>query len=297
MGSLKGGVPRHGEWQGLFTGLDTLRDFTVNVAASIAFAIAGVLTYRFIYLPLLRRSNILARSLPFDFSSKSITISYGLVTPSPGSVYYTVEEGDLSAINFAVNAFAATFGRERVTTVNCYVAEAHLSQITNILSVSGPRWNRVTENYMGRLGSPATFERTDALVVKPLNSPETRYHATTLPSGDEQVCYGFVLAGEVATSDGRKQHVAICAGLNNLSTYGAVVFLASLRNKYRYKGVRGLDGKKLGRQWVVIIRVENTTNPTVSRPYRVPLDPSRITIDVVDIIRSDRFLPPYVYRF
>ncbi|MEU9365645.1 hypothetical protein AB0D78_27950 [Streptomyces avermitilis] len=274
----------------------SVRDLLVNLLASLIWAIAGVVAYRFVFLPVMRARTALSRLLPFDLRGK-ICICYGLLPPRPGTVYYTVAEGDLAAINTADSTLAGTYGRSRVQTMSFYSTEVRLGEIDNLLSISGPKWNRVTEVLLGRLGSPMTFNQTDGLVVQRPGSAPVEYHAVRRPDGDEQTCYGFVCGGVVLTPTGKEQNVVVCAGLNTLSTYGVVVFLTALREQYSFRRYPGLSPRRIGKRWGIIIRVESVSNPNTSGPVRRPVDPDHIAIEVIDVLAEDDFSQPFVYRF
>lgn len=247
-------------------------------------------------MPIRRNRNILSRCLPFAVRD-DITICYGLLPPRQGHVYYTVEEGDLAAIAYADSTLVGLYGRKRVKTINFQAVEVRLSEIRNLLSISGPKFNRVTETLIGRLGSPILFDQTDALLVTRNNASQQQYRTVRRPNGDEQVCFGFVCAGQVTSSTGRKQNVIVCAGLNTLSTYGAVIYLMSLSTRYSFRNGPNLSRRTVGKKWAVVLRVENISNPNTSGPVRRPVDPDQITIDVVETLGANDFVPPFIYRF
>ncbi|HEY9439200.1 MAG TPA: hypothetical protein VIS29_11230 [Streptomyces sp.] len=276
---------------------NSVRDLLINILAALLWAILGAGFYRYVYTPVRRSRTVLSRILPYDFGSP-VTICYGILPPQAGSVYYTVEEGDLAAINHAGSTITAQYNRSGVHTVSHHVAQANLAELPNILSISGPKWNHVTEMMIGRLGSPISFDETDALIVQRSGSPTAdEYRAVRGSDGDEQICFGFICAGETTTATGRRQRVVVCAGLNTLSTYGAVVFLMSLGQAFSFRSHPGLARARAGKRWAVLLKVENTSNSTRTTATRSPIDPNQVAIEVVSVLTDADFTPPYVYRF
>ena len=276
---------------------NSVRDLLINILAALLWAILGAGFYRYVYTPVRRSRTVLSRILPYDFGSP-VTICYGILPPQAGSVYYTVEEGDLAAINHAGSAITAQYNRSGVHTVSHHVAQANLAELPNILSISGPKWNHVTEMMIGRLGSPISFDETDALIVQRSGSPTAdEYRAVRGSDGDEQICFGFICSGETTTATGRRQRVVVCAGLNTLSTYGAVVFLMSLGQAFSFRSHPGLARARAGKRWAVLLKVENTSNSTRTTATRSPIDPNQVAIEVVSVLTDADFTPPYVYRF
>ena len=99
------------------------------------------------------------------------------------------------------------------------------------------------------------------------------------------------------TATGRRQRVVVCAGLNTLSTYGAVVFLMSLGQAFSFRSHPGLARARAGKRWAVLLKVENTSNSTRTTATRSPIDPNQVAIEVVSVLTDADFTPPYVYRF
>lgn len=268
----------------------------VNLLSSLLWLVVGAAIYRLVITPLQQRRTVLSRLLRFR-SSEGVTICYGIIPPHRGSVYYTVAEGDLAAINHAYSALAASFGYNRVRAVSHQTAHGNLSGLPNVVSVSGPKWNRVTEILLGRLGSPVTFNQTEELVIQRPGEPEKRFSTIRRPNGEEQTCYGLVCGGSIETSTGERRRVVICAGLNTISTYGAVVFLAKLGKLYSLRHYRDLSPRKVGNRWAIILQVENLSNPKARAFLRAPLDPNSIATSVVTIIGEKHFHDPFVYHF
>jgi hypothetical protein len=129
----------------------------INLIASIVFAMLGAGSYRYLYLPYRRRTNVLSRLSPLDFTTAPVYLCYGLIPPDDPSRHFTVAQGDLSAITLGYRVLGENYGGERVRIQNCMVTEPRLNEVSNLLSISGPRWNSITERYTRTLGSPLRF--------------------------------------------------------------------------------------------------------------------------------------------
>lgn len=275
-------------------------DIFTNIVASVLFTILGALSYRFVYRPAKRRLNVLTRCLPFAIHGDTLLACYGLLSPGvSGSSYYVVEEGDLAAITLAQEVLSENYGNERLKLCGYLAAEVFLRDTNDIFIISGPRWNRITEAYLGKLGSPAWFDLIGGkseLIVHPAAGSLRRYQTTLGPAGEARISYGIVLAGTYVTVDQRTHRVVICAGVNNLSTYGSVCFLLGLRNRRSFRGMGELKAAAKSGSFAIVLRVENTA-PALDGSGRMPLDTSHIAVDVVQVLTSADFYPSYVYRY
>lgn len=131
-----------------------ISSITFSILTSIVISILTGVSYRYIYLPCRRRTNLLSRLSPLDFTSDPVYLCYGLIPPDKTSKNFTVAQGDLSTIALGYQVLVENYGRERVRMQNCMVMEPYLHEALNLLSISGPRFNSITKRYMKMLGSP-----------------------------------------------------------------------------------------------------------------------------------------------
>ncbi|MGH8604078.1 MAG: hypothetical protein ACREXR_15300 [Gammaproteobacteria bacterium] len=270
-------------------------EILINLIASIIFAILGAVSYRYLYLPYMRRTNALSRLSPLDFSKDPVYLCYGLVSPSEPDKHYTVAQGDLSAVTLGYQILAGNYGGERVRIQNCVVTEPHVSEVSNLLAISGPRWNSVTKRYMGRLGSPLRFtDDRKALILRKRDRSRETFTNTYRPSGDPEVCYGIILGGVMRHSD-RKQNVVICAGSNSFSTYGCVIILDDLRHSRSLRRMRRVSELKNEPRWGLIVRVQNLSTASAEPQGRQPFERSQLEVVVERSLTAAEFSEPYVY--
>ena len=105
-------------------------EIIINLISSIMFSILVGVSYRYLYLPYRRRTNVLSRLSPLDFTSDPVYLCYGLIPPDTTSKDFTVAQGDLSAITLGYRVLVENYGRERVRIQNCMVTEPHLHEVS-----------------------------------------------------------------------------------------------------------------------------------------------------------------------
>jgi hypothetical protein len=210
------------------------------VVAPLLFALLGAAAFQVLTV-YRRHRNFLMRILPLRvrhldawplrIDHDSIGVAYGLIPPDKLDLpYYMVEEGDVSALYQLVSLLATMYGREYVEAENHQDIQSELQRVPNLVSMSGPVWNSVTELYIGRAGSPVRFElyKDDLrLVVREPTGKSTFIESEYTPTHRPKRCYGFMLAGRVRV--GRiQQRFLVLAGNSNLSTYASALFLTAL---------------------------------------------------------------------
>ncbi len=269
-------------------------EIVINLIASIIFAILGAGSYRYLYLPYRRRTNVLSRLSPLDFTTAPVYLCYGLIPPDDPSRHFTVAQGDLSAITLGYRVLGENYGGERVRIQNCMVTEPRLNEVSNLLSISGPRWNSITERYTRTLGSPLRFsdDRKALIFCEPDGSREI-FLNTYRASGDPEICYGMVLGG-VVRRGGSEQNVLICAGSNSFSTYGCVIILDELRHGRSLRRMRWLAELRNQPRWGMIVRVHNLSPVSAEPRGRLPFERGQLEVKVVRGVVESEFSEPYV---
>jgi hypothetical protein len=272
-------------------------EIVINLVASAIYAILGAGSYRYLYLPYRRRKNALSRLSPLDFSKDPVYLCFGLVSPDESSKHYTVEQGDLSAITLGYQILTENYGEERVRIQNCMVTEPQLSEVSNLLTISGSQWNSVTERYMGRLGSPLRFaDDRRAWVLCERDGSQKIFSNSYRPSGDPEVCYGIVFGGVVMRRGNKAQNVVICAGSNSFSTYGCVIALDDLRYSQSLRRMGLLAKLRNEPRWGIIVRVQNLSKAGAEPRGRLPFERGQLDVRVEQSLVAAEFLEPYVYE-
>jgi hypothetical protein len=201
----------------------------------------------------------------------------------------------LGAITLGYQILADNYGGERIRIQNCVTTEPHLNEVSNLLTISGPRWNSITGRYMGRLGSPLRFadDRKAVILHKPGDS-QKNFSNTYRTSGDPEVCYGIVIGG-IVKRGGRAQKVLICAGSNSFSTYGCAIILDELRRSRSLRRMGKLAELRSQSRWGMIVRVQNLS-PTSAAPRGIlPFERSQLEVEVERTLVAAEFSDPFVF--
>ena len=268
-----------------------------SVIANFVFFFLGIFFKTYIYPIYKKYTNPLRNILPFGSNPSKIDVAYGLIQPSYSKQIFTVEEGDMLIIQ-GINNILSTIYSKKSIRINSYLAIEHnLEAVQNIVTLSGPKWNRITEHFIGQLGSPVRFGKAydlDGLViVDDKNQIIDSFESKRTPSTLAQKCYGFIIAGKVRRSDGLFQNVLICAGNSTLSSYGTILLLRNLLNdrKESKKIKKSLSAKKI--PWGIIIEVSNSQ---IAEKH-FPLDPSYVKLKPIKFLIESDFLPMFDYKY
>lgn len=268
-------------------------EIITNLIASVIFAILGAVSYRYAYLPGKRRANVLSRLSPLDFSKHPVYLCYGLISPGKNSKHYTVEQGDLSAITLSYQVLVENYRGERVRLQNCMATEPYLDGVSNLLSISGPRWNSITERYMKRLGSPLQVaDDRRAVILRGPHDSEEIFPNTYRSSGDPDVCYGIILGGVLMRGDNKAQNVLICAGSNSLSTYGCAIALDQLRCGGPFRRMGQLAELRKKYPWGLIVKVQNLSTASVEVRSQLPFERGQLEVRIERSIVAAEFFEP-----
>lgn len=269
----------------------------VGITANLISFLTGILFKTYLYTWYKRRTNPLRGLLPFGNKPHQIAVAYGIIPPNESKKIYTIEEGDTHIIQGIQEVLSQMYGKRRLH-VRSYVAiEQSLEIFDNVVSMSGPKWNRITENFIGQLGSPIQFGKSfgsDGLVL--LNSEMQiahKYDSIRTADTIAKKCYGFIIAGRIKRSDGMVQNVLVCAGNSTLSTYGALLFLRNLASDKKQTKQIKKQLRKNKNRWGLVIEV---TNSQSTQGY-FPINSAYIQLKPVNVLRDSDFLSPYEYHY
>lgn len=268
-------------------------EIIINLIASVIFAILGAVSYRYAYLPCKRRMNVLSRLSPLDFSKHPVYLCYGLISPGEASKHYTVEQGDLSAITLSYQVLVENYRGERIRLQNCMITEPYLNEVANLLSISGPRWNSITERYMKRLGSPLQVaDDRRGVILRESNGSAELFPNTYRSSGDPDICYGIILGGVLMSGGDRAQNVLICAGSNSLSTYGCVIALDHLRYGGPFRRMGQLAELRKSSPWGLIVKVQNLSTASGAVRGQLPFERGQLEVRIERSLVAAKFFEP-----
>lgn len=270
------------------------------VAAGISF-VAGRSYQSFVQTKVDKRYRRFTALMPFDFRKAApLVLTYGCIPHAPErKARYIVEQGDVTALMRASQLGARLFGERRVLVTAGHDLLPTLELHRNVMSISGPKWNRVTARLLAALGSPIDFS-TDghALLVysgqqERAEAEPERYETVRQPNQLATVCHALLVVGErnVPDQDGR-QRVLIAAGRTTLSTHGALLYLSLLANsKQRQEQLaeRGVTG---GERWAALLRFDRNETPSPDLTMQ-PLQEGAVQISLLRTFTTTDFRQPY----
>lgn len=276
---------------GIITGL---------VATGLSF-VAGRGYQSFVQQRVDKRYRRFVSLMPFNRKHGApLVVTYGCIPHSlAGKTRYIVEQGDVTALMRASQLGVRLFGERRVLVTAGHDLLPTLELHRNVMSISGPKWNRVTARLLGALGSPIDFSSSDhALLVssgqqeRAEAAPE-RYETIRRPNELATVCHALIVVGErnIPDQDGR-QRILVAAGRTTLSTHGALLYLSLLANsKHRQEQLaeRGVTGDE---RWAALLRFDRNESPAPDLAAQ-PLQEGAVQISLLRTFTATDFRQPY----
>lgn len=236
--------------------------------------------------------------IPFDYKLREINLCYGLIPPGTTGRSYVAEEGDLAAIYMIFDILAFLFKRENIRVQSHIAAREDFDNIQNLVSISGPKWNHVTEMMIGQLGSPIYFSNSrDGIIYKDKSKKTMEYLSIRKPPHLARKCYGLILSGALSRSDGTKQRVMICAGNTTLSMFGIAAYLKKLSYTRSFTKDLKKQGIRRDKKWGLLLEVTNNMPPGREGLVWLPMNPGIVRTRVIRYIKEEEFHQPYIYDY
>jgi len=267
--------------------------FIIGILSSIS---ATILTSIVWYMMnIIKNYNPLSILIKLD-SKKKVNIYYG-------SIYHelqnnsqinhekgltTFEIGDIEATMIVYKCFNKLTKKEISHQVG---NEKNYIKDSNIVSVGGPKWNKVTESLIGKLGSPFYFTSTKIGLLEKRKSHTTEniynLDVTISASNIKTIkTYGFIIIAKSYFMNNVPSAVVIAG----LSTYGNLIsarYLSTLKKREaKFLKKRLKHDKRIG--LMIEGKVEIDTNGTI-------LDTPNIKL--LSWIPENDFLEPYDYNY
>lgn len=244
-----------------------------------------------------RRLNSVRSLLPFA-SARSVNVSYGLMDPNYRERSYVAEEGNVATVFKVVEALGRILGRVHVGLVSHVSAMDNPEYLQSILCIGGPRWNAVTAMFIGDLGSPAHFSKSQAcLVLEGDSTKEVVRYETERGSGLARKCHGIILSGIVDRTGHDRRNVVVCAGNTTLSAFGMAVHLKRLGTSRSLVRDLRRHGAVPGKRWGLVVEVTNKLNRDLVGLESVPINEGLVDTKVVRYLTEADFCEPYDYEY
>jgi hypothetical protein len=211
---------------------------------------------------------------------------------------YLSEEGNLATVCTLVEVLAQVLGRVHLQRVSHLSTVAEPEYRRAMLSASGPRFNRITEQYIGKLGSPVWFSKSSRSLIyrDSTTGKEEVYVTKRADAGLALRCYGVILSGILGTGEDRRR-VLISAGTTTLSTFGTAVYLRRLSTTSGLARDLRRHGIVPGRRWGLVVEVVNELAKDTAVLESIPFNEELVHTTVVRHLKEQDFGKPYDYDY
>lgn len=245
-----------------------------------------------------KQTNCLKKFSPLNEKQGNIVICHGLIPPGNTGRGFLAEEGDLAALYTSFDVVSRLYGSAKATVEEPLSTFANFHNVSNVLALSGPKHNKITEFLIGQLGSPVRFDRVSGNLlfthkngkVDPLATERALPHLATK-------CYGLMLAGRLTDSSGKTTNAMVCAGNSTLGTFGAASYLRQMsagRSLIKVFRKHGITPK--GR-WGLILEVKNNLQPSDTGGVWLPMAKGAISIKVDRYLKEKDFFDAQAYHY
>ena len=270
----------------------------INLISAIIIFFLGIIYSKIISKKIREHFNVMRKIFPFQLKKNNrLVLTFGYVKPEK-ITNYSVEQGDLTALLSLKDLIELYDSNCKIEICDSISIKDNFNLYKNLFILSGPKWNKITEYFIGRLGSPITFNKNPAgLLVKTARMNKGIIHETIRREGEiADECYGVVIGGKIKNNISEEQNIMICAGRTTLSTNGSLLFLRQIMNKkdeYKELEKRGL--MKSLKKWGILLKV----NRKFSDKTRIvrPLQSNDVSIEIISLFLEEDFLKPYEYRY
>ena len=245
-----------------------------------------------------RATHSLRSILPFAWgANEQLTITYGYVMPAGQTQVLSIEQGDVLALLKAHELASTFWSPERIRIQDSNALLPDLLARRNVLSISGPKWNKVTEHYLGTLGCPVHFISNPRALAchAPGRELPALYETQGRRGAIAQVCHGLIVSGSVEAAGGERQNVVLCAGRTTLCTNACLLYLARLSRSPGLLDELRCGGAIASSRWAVIVRVENVG--VQEGGLESPLLERHVRLKAVRIVSEAEFIPPYAEAY
>jgi len=245
--------------------------------------------------------NPYKRILRFSTRKTSIDICYAMI---PNTIrnrrVFLLEEGDVTALYNLYDILSDVYGREKLVVLNHHDIQSNLARISHFISISGPLYNKVTEQYIGHSGSPVIFSKeTKGLILinnHTLLNNGNVFDSTYNDNGVVKTCHGILLSGLHTTSSGTKQSYFLCAGNSSMSTYTAILILRRICLDRSFRKVMKRNGIQFHNKWCILFKVSNLSEREVWS-MSTPIKDSSLNYEIMKYFSGKDFIDPYEYHY
>lgn len=227
----------------------------LNIISSILWVGLGFVSFK-VFNFIRTRSNFFSR---FFFNTKSSKEPVVLINATISKTISTrkihfLEEGDAKALN-EVHGFVLEFrNKEKIKIMKHSDVVSEIKSYSNFITISGPIYNSVTEQYLEKSKCPFIFNRQN----KSIDFREQSFVSVYYPDKSVKVCYGMIIFGTSRTPKGKKQRFIILAGNSSVSTYTSTLILQRLSTDSNFRKMARKNIKHCCKNWGILFEVKNS---------------------------------------
>jgi hypothetical protein len=144
--------------------------------------------------------------------------------------YTTFEYGDIASVLLMFDRLKSTYAAKVKHSVG---VDFDIVSQGNVVSIGGPKWNKVTEKLLGKIGSPLYFNRNAIGVIEKrrTHQNENIYSPEICQQTDDSLKvrdYGFIICSRACYLDHRIPCAIVIAGFSTAGVLIATQFLISM---------------------------------------------------------------------
>lgn len=269
-----------------------INGITVNIVSALIIFLLGAIFTKKIYPALEKKFNPLVKFLRIkngnDRNRMCVIHGYARARSQNKNILY-IEQGDLHALMHANEILSTTFDKSYISFKDGIVRNNCAMDNDVVLCISGPKWNKCTERYIGELGSPLKFLKTPKCVSVKTSRMDVPVNYVTEMATDGTIttCYGFVVFGQIDNKEKGTKNILICCGRSTHSTNASISILGDIKHrKGIYKELKTRGVINAPGSWGILFKVTKTNS--MSTPYE---------INIVQVFLRDDFIQRYKYEY
>ena len=208
---------------------------------------------------------------------------------------YFIEQGDLQALMQMEYIVSELCSSDKIIIKDGIHKSNDFHNVQNLFSISGPKWNKYTENLIGLLGSPVTFKKTQKqILVRTSRMESPVIYSTKLNAENKiEVCYGFLIYSKLQVSSGNQINVLVACGRTTFSTNASALLLKHISKRVGvYKELKGRGLFTSSTKWGVLFKV-SLDHKNKSKIF----SGNEINFEIVQVFSEDDFLDSYTYEY
>ena len=176
-----------------------LAGIIVNLISAFIIFCLGIIYSKTLGKRIREHFNIMRKIFPFQLKKdNNLVLTFGYVKPEKVK-NYSIEQGDVTALLSSKDLIELYDSNCKIDICDSISIKDNFNSYKNLFILSGPKWNKITEYFIGRIGSPITFNKNPVgLLVKTARMNKEIIYETIRREGElADECYGIVIGGKI----------------------------------------------------------------------------------------------------